>query len=76
MLQRRNSILLNIVIWVLLLIMLLWVLFPFYWAFLNSVKHPSDTFRLGTWVPWLTFKPTLNTWILQPESAAKFARRC
>jgi multiple sugar transport system permease protein len=63
MLQRRNSLLLNIVIWGLLIIMLLWVLFPFYWAFLNSVKNPSDTFRPGTWVPWLTFKPTLDTWI-------------
>ncbi len=63
MLQRRNSLLLNIVIWVLLIIMMLWVLFPFYWALLNSIKHPSDTFRPGTWVPWLTFKPTLDTWI-------------
>ncbi len=63
MLQRRNSLLLNIVIWVLLIIMMLWVLFPFYWAFLNSIKNPSDTFRPGTWVPWLTFKPTLDTWI-------------
>jgi len=63
MLQRRNSLLLNIVIWVLLIFMLLWVLFPFYWALLNSIKHPSDTFRPGTWVPWLTFKPTLDTWI-------------
>lgn len=63
MLRRRNSLLLNIVIWVLLVIMLIWVLFPFYWAFLNSIKHPTDTFRPGTWIPWLTFKPTLDTWI-------------
>ncbi len=63
MLQRRHSVVLSVVIWLLLIIMLLWVLFPFYWAFLNSVKHPSDTFRPGTWVPWLTFKPTLDTWI-------------
>jgi multiple sugar transport system permease protein len=46
-----------------MLIMLLWVLFPFYWAFINSLKHPSDVFRPGAWVPWLTFNPTLDTWI-------------
>lgn len=46
-----------------MIIMLLWVLFPFYWAAINSVKHLSDVFRPGTWVPWLTFEPTLETWI-------------
>ncbi len=55
------------VVWILVvgavLIMLLWVLFPFYWALLNSIKRPSDTFRPGTWVPFLTFQPTLETWI-------------
>ena len=27
-----------------MIIMLIWVLFPFYWAFLNSIKKPAETF--------------------------------
>jgi multiple sugar transport system permease protein len=45
----------------LLVIMLIWVLFPFYWAFLNSIKHPADTFE-GSWLPYLQFQPTLEHW--------------
>jgi multiple sugar transport system permease protein len=40
---------------------LFWVLFPFYWAFLNSIKKPADTFE-PTWVPFLQFTPTLEHW--------------
>jgi multiple sugar transport system permease protein len=42
-------------------VMLLWVLFPFYWAFLNSIKKPEDTFQ-PTWIPFLQFQPTLEHW--------------
>ncbi|MFM7173687.1 MAG: carbohydrate ABC transporter permease [Caldilinea sp.] len=42
---------------------LLWVLFPFYWAFVNSIKKPADTFRPGAWVPFWQFQPTLEHWI-------------
>lgn len=51
---------------------LLWVLFPFYWAFLNSIKSPADTFQ-PTWVPFLQFQPTLNHW--QSELAIPEIRR-
>ena len=61
--NRRTPLVFHILIGATLVIMLLWVLFPFYWALLNSIKHPSDTFRPGTWVPFLTFNPTLDTWI-------------
>jgi multiple sugar transport system permease protein len=37
------------------------VLFPFYWAFLNSIKRPEETFQ-PTWVPFLQFQPTLEHW--------------
>lgn len=42
-------------------IVLLWTLFPFYWAFINSIKHPSDNYG-NHWLPWLTFDPTLDPW--------------
>ena len=40
---------------------LLLVLFPFYWAFLNSIKRPEETFQ-PTWIPFLQFQPTLEHW--------------
>jgi multiple sugar transport system permease protein len=45
------------------------VLFPFYWAFLNSIKRPEETFQ-PTWIPFLQFQPTLEHWrsqIATPE---------
>jgi multiple sugar transport system permease protein len=37
------------------------VLFPFYWAFLNSIKRSEETFQ-PTWIPFLQFQPTLEHW--------------
>jgi multiple sugar transport system permease protein len=42
-------------------LMLVWVLFPFYWALLNSIKTPAQTFE-GSWIPFLQFQPTLDNW--------------
>lgn len=42
-------------------IMLLWVLFPFYWALVNSIKKPADTFG-NSWIPFLQFQPTVEHW--------------
>jgi multiple sugar transport system permease protein len=56
----------------LLVVMLVWVLFPFYWAFLNSVKKPADTFQ-GSWIPFLQFQPTLAHW--QAELAIRETRQ-
>ncbi len=51
----------HLFVWVLLAIVLFWSLFPFYWAFINSIKHPSDNYG-NHWLPWLTFEPTLDPW--------------
>lgn len=51
----------KIVFTVVTLVALLWVLFPFYWAFLNSIKKPAETFE-PTWVPFVQFTPTLEHW--------------
>jgi multiple sugar transport system permease protein len=48
-------------LWLATVVMLFWVLFPFYWAFLNSIKKPEDTFQ-PTWIPFLQFEPTLEHW--------------
>jgi multiple sugar transport system permease protein len=43
------------------IVVFFWVLFPFYWAFLNSIKNPEDTFE-PSWIPFLQFRPTLAHW--------------
>jgi multiple sugar transport system permease protein len=60
MTRRRNPVTLILVVG-LIIIMLIWVLFPFYWAFVNSIKKPAETFQ-ATWIPWLQFQPTLEHW--------------
>jgi multiple sugar transport system permease protein len=44
-----------------MIILLFWVLFPFYWALINSIKKPADTFQ-NSWIPFLQFQPTLEHW--------------
>lgn len=44
-----------------MVIMLFWVLFPFYWALVNSIKKPADTFQ-NSWIPFVQFQPTLEHW--------------
>ncbi len=51
----------KIIIYSLLIIIGLWALFPFYWAFVNSIKTPSQIFAKA-WIPGLQFKPTLHNW--------------
>jgi multiple sugar transport system permease protein len=51
----------QIVLIAVILLMLVWVLFPFYWAILNSIKAPADTFQ-PTWIPFLQFEPTVEHW--------------
>ncbi|BCX02064.1 MAG: sugar ABC transporter permease [Candidatus Roseilinea sp.] len=46
----------------LLFVAVAWVALPFYWAFLNSIKKPADTFA-NTFVPFLQFQPTIDHWI-------------
>lgn len=42
-------------------IVVVWIAFPFYWAFLNSIKPAVDTFG-SKWIPWVQFEPRLDTW--------------
>lgn len=62
----------QIVIFIVILVALFWVLFPFYWAFLNSVKTRAETFQ-PTWIPFLQFQPTLDNW--RSELAIREIRR-
>lgn len=48
-------------IYVLLLTALGWTLFPVWWAFVLSIKHPLDFFT-AKWLPFVQFEPTLDHW--------------
>ncbi len=60
------------IFYLILLLVLLVTLFPFYWAFVNSIKRPEDTFQ-PTWIPFLQFTPTLEHW--ESELAIRETRR-
>ncbi len=61
MVARRSTVPGQIISYLIIALVVVWVAFPFYWAFVNSIKKPADTFA-NTWVPWLQFKPTLEHW--------------
>lgn len=42
-------------------LVLFWVLFPIWWAFALSIKHPADFFTAKT-LPFVQFQPTLVNW--------------
>ncbi len=43
-----------------LAVLLIWTIFPFYLAFIASIKNPSDNY--GKWIPFVSFAPTLKPW--------------
>ena len=61
----------NIFIGVMIALVLLWTLFPFYWSLMNSFKYAQDNYG-NKWIPWLQFKPTLDPWrVLWDEREVK-----
>lgn len=38
-----------------------WLIFPFYWAVITSLKKPADVFKLS-FIPFVQFQPTLENW--------------
>lgn len=61
MARRQISLPGKIVYGIIVVVALFWVTFPFYWAFINSIKKPAETFR-PTWIPVLQFRPTWEHW--------------
>ena len=42
-------------------VLLIWTLFPFYWAFISSIKDPADNYG-NKWLPFISFDPTFQPW--------------
>jgi multiple sugar transport system permease protein len=61
MAHRQTNVAGRIVYIIVVIVALFWVAFPFYWAFINSIKKPAETFR-PTWIPLVQFAPTLEHW--------------
>jgi multiple sugar transport system permease protein len=51
----------SVVIALVLIVLLVWTLFPFYWAFISSIKDPADNYG-NKWLPFISFAPTLQPW--------------
>ncbi|MGC8777562.1 MAG: carbohydrate ABC transporter permease [Candidatus Caldatribacteriaceae bacterium] len=58
--KKRKGIV-EVLVWIVVVIAVLWVISPFYWAVITSFKKPADVFRLSG-IPWVQFQPTLNNW--------------
>lgn len=52
----------RLLVMVILLATSVWILVPFLWAILNSIKSLEETFRAGAIVPFLQFAPSLDSW--------------
>jgi multiple sugar transport system permease protein len=59
--RTARKVLTRILMVVVSVIVIVWIAFPFYWAFLNSIKPAVDTFS-NKWIPWVQFEPRLDTW--------------
>jgi multiple sugar transport system permease protein len=42
-------------------VVIVWTLFPIYWAAISSIKSSSDNYG-NLWLPWVHFQPTLKPW--------------
>ena len=51
----------SILVFLVIAIVIIWTLFPIYWAAISSVKSSTDNYG-NLWIPWLHFQPTLKPW--------------
>jgi multiple sugar transport system permease protein len=55
----------NILLWVVVVIVTVWVAFPFYWAIITSLKPPAVILSKTSLIPFVQFEPTLVNWQLE-----------
>jgi multiple sugar transport system permease protein len=59
--NANRSRLKTVLIALIVVVLLIWTLFPFYWAFISSIKDPADNYG-NKWLPFISFDPTLQPW--------------
>jgi multiple sugar transport system permease protein len=55
----------NILLWAVVVIVTVWVAFPFYWAIITSLKPPAVILSKTSLIPFVQFEPTLVNWQLE-----------
>ena len=51
----------SILVFLVIAVVIVWTLFPIYWAAISSVKSSTDNYG-NLWIPWVHFQPTLKPW--------------
>lgn len=51
----------GVLVFLIVAIVVIWTLFPIYWAAISSVKSSTDNYG-NLWIPWAHFQPTLKPW--------------
>jgi multiple sugar transport system permease protein len=63
--RRRSgdgrSLLGTVFVWGMIALVLIWTLFPFFFAFVSSIKSARETYG-NKLIPWVQFAPTLDPW--------------
>ncbi len=55
----------NIILLAIIIVATAWVVFPFYWAIITSLKPPGVIMTKPSLVPFLQYQPTLYNWELE-----------
>ena len=72
--MRKKRRWVNIILWIAIAIAVVWMLFPFYWAVITSIKKPADVFRLS-FIPFVQFEPTSENWRSELQLRGQEIRR-
>ncbi len=59
--SKRRRVIGAIFFWSVIVLLLIWTLFPFYFALVSSLKYATDTYG-NRIIPWVQFEPTLQSW--------------
>ena len=59
--RSPGEIISKILLYLAIVIVLIWTLFPLYWAAASSIRQNSDSYSTK-FLPWLNFDPTLDGW--------------
>jgi ABC-type glycerol-3-phosphate transport system permease component len=60
--SRTSRLATGVLTYAVMAVVLIWTLFPFYCAFVLSIKYSGD-FWTSKYIPFVQFRPTLNHWI-------------
>ena len=78
-LWTRASFRSRLLVYILLVAATVFTAIPFLWSIINSVKTLSETFRIGAFIPFLQFQPTLDSWrevLADPQTSTAFINSC